>query len=195
MATVLKKQYSLAEYAALEQSTGVRHEYYRAEVFAMAGASEAHSKIGVNLSYLLRGKLLGSKCFPHASDMRIKIKATGLYTYPDCMVVCSPVEKANEQGVEAVLNPRVIFEVLSKSTEAYDRGVKFHQYQTIPSLQEYLLVSQTERLIERFVRQPDGTWILSTFSGEAAVCELTSLGCELALRDVYADVTLTVEPA
>ena len=188
MSTVLKQTYTLAEYNALEQATGQRHEFYRNEVFAMAGGTGVHNDIAVNVTTLLRRLLRGKKCRPNALDMRLKIQATGLYTYPDVMITCDPIERVTELGIESQLNPRVIFEVLSKSTEAYDRGEKFYQYQTIPSLEAYVLISQSEARVDLFTRQAEGTWILKSLSGLEANLDLVSLGIELPLLEIYADV-------
>jgi Uma2 family endonuclease len=170
-------------YLELEAASELRHEYFRGEVFAMSGASLTHNQLKDRTVRLLGNQLEGKPCFTVSSDMRLKVEAVGHYTYPDVMVVCGEPQLLTELGLEHLLNPTVIIEVLSDSTEAYDRGLKFKHYQAIPSFQEYLLISQSERRVDHYQRVED-YWILRTFIG-LAVIELPSIGCQLALADLY----------
>ncbi len=177
------------QYLQLERQSDVRHEFHGGELFAMSGGTLNHSAIALNLGAELRLKLRDLPCRVFSSDLRIKIEATGLYTYPDLSVVCGvPLLEGDRK--DTLLNPRVIVEVLSPSTEAYDRGKKFENYRTIPSLQEYLLVATDAPAIERFTRQSDGSWNLTVAKGPLARMPVASLQCELELAEVYAKVGL-----
>ena len=148
----------------------------------MAGASYDHSVIVGNVVGELRTALRG-RCTVLPSDMKIRIEATNRYVYPDASVVCAAPEFVDEHR-DAIKNPVVIVEVLSDSTEAYDRGDKFEQYRTLASLQEFILVSQKQRKVEQFLRQPDGTWLLRALrDGDRLV--IGSAGCEVAVDDLY----------
>jgi Uma2 family endonuclease len=180
------------QYLAQERLAEIKSEYLSGEVFAMSGASERHNLVAGNAFAALHGQRRGRPCRVYASDMRVKVAATGLYTYPDVSVVCGKVEFEDEQR-DTLLNPQVIIEVLSKSTAAYDRGEKFEQYRKIPSLAEYLLIAQERPLIEHYTRQPDGRWLLSEANDLQDAIELSSIGCRLALADVYEDVLVLVK--
>lgn len=177
------------EYLASERRAAFRSEYHDGEMFAMAGGTRAHGLIGMNIGGELRQRLKSSGCEVYGSDTRVKIPATGLYTYPDVSVVCPPVQLEDEHG-DTLLNPVVIFEVLSDSTEAYDRGRKFEHYRKLVSLREYLLVSQNEAHVDHFARTDDGIWVLRDASGMEAVLRLKTIGCELPLSEIYAKVEL-----
>lgn len=173
------------EYLALERTSGERHEYAQGELYAMAGGTRAHSLIAGNILRELGLALLDRPCEVHGPDLRIKIAATGRYTYADVLVVCGRPLFEDEQR-DNLLNPRVIVEVLSDSTERYDRGEKFAQYRLIPSLLDYVLVSQRERLIERFRRQDD-EWLFRAL-GPGQRLSLESIGCELEVDRAYLKV-------
>ena len=175
------------QYLASERAGDRKHEYYRGEVFAMVGASFEHVGIAANLVALLHGQLQGSPCRVFSSDLRIKVSRTGLYTYPDVGVVCDQPEFDDEHN-DTLLNPRVIFEVLSPSTEGYDRGKKFAHYRTVVSLAEYLLVSQDQPRIEQYVRQADNDWLLHEATNLTETIQLPSIECDLTLSDVYANI-------
>jgi Uma2 family endonuclease len=128
------------------------------------------------------------------SDLRVKVSATGLYTYPDLVVVCEPPQ-FEDQVQDTLLNPRVIVEVLSDSTEKYDRGTKFAHYRTLPSVQEYVLVAQDRPLIEWYVRQGDGTWVLTAFSDLTATFEFATLAAPVPLVDIYRGVQFPATPS
>src|SRR3990172_3254645 len=183
-----KNRYTPQEYLAWERAAEVKSEYLRGELFAMSGASREHSLISSNLIGEVRGQLRETPCEVHGSDLRVKVSPTGLYTYPDVTIACGELQ-FEDQVLDTLLNPKVIFEVLSDSTEAYDRGKKFDHYRQIPSLSEYVLVSQAEPLIERYVRQPDGSWRFTVLKGLEAVLELETVPCRLKLADVYFKVS------
>jgi Uma2 family endonuclease len=171
------------EYLAWERTQPEKHAYYRGEVFAMAGASEEHNLLVFNIITILGVALRDRPCRAYPSDMRLRVAAASLYTYPDVMVVCGK----RELDEDTLLNPQVIFEVLSPSTEAYDRGQKFHHYQTIPSFKQYVLVSQHEVHVDHFAKQPDGSWLMRSL-GPGQSIDLSSVGCSLPLDDVYLKV-------
>lgn len=174
------------EYLDFERSSPDKHEYADGEIFAMSGGTIEHSSIAANIICELGNALLGRGCRVLTSDMRIKIPATGRYVYPDGSVVCARPEFTDDKR-DTLLNPRLIIEVLSDSTEAYDRGDKFAAYQTVASLNEYVLASQKEPRIEVFSRQPDGSWSLRSY-GPGDRAALSSLGCVLDVDRVYTDV-------
>lgn len=182
------RRLSEAEYLEAERAAEFKSEFFEGEMFAMAGGSARHSRIATNLSYAFRGKLKGGACLPYNSDLRIKVEATGLWTYPDLSVICGPIQFVEGTDDNAT-NPTVLVEVLSPSTEAYDRGKKFEHYRQIPSLRDYLLVSQREPRIEQFSRQADGRWVLHEAAGLQASLEVPSLKMALPLSEVFADVT------
>lgn len=188
MSAVLEPRHTLAEYLAREETAVYKSEFYRGQIFAMSGGTPEHNTAAGNVFSALRGRLRGSPCRPFTSDQQIRIPANGLVTYPDVSVVCGELQR-DPQAPNAINNPSVIFEVLSDSTENYNRGKKFALYRQLESLREYILVAQDEHHVERFVRQPDDSWLLTVFKGLDAVLELTTLGCPLPLAEVYEDVT------
>lgn len=175
------------EYLAIERRSEIKHEYFAGEMFAMMGASKRHNLIAANIIRLLGNQLLDRSCKVYPSDMRVKVSATGKYTYPDVVVACEE-EQFDDQENDTLLNPVVVFEVLSASTEAYDRGKKFEQYQNIESLTEYLLVAQEPFRIEQYVRRSDREWGYSEYHAAEDIETLSVIGCQLALKDVYAKV-------
>lgn len=177
------------EYLALERQAETKSEYLNGEIFAMSGGSFPHNLISGNLVGELRQVLKRSPCRVCPGDQRIHIPATGLYTYPDAVVVCGEPRFEDEE-LDTLLNPTLIVEVLSPSTEAYDRGKKFEHYRSIDSLAEYLLVSQSEPRVEQFLRQEDGIWLFKAFAGRDARMPLPSLGCEIALAEIYDKVEI-----
>jgi Uma2 family endonuclease len=193
MSAVPKPKLTPAEYLALERKAAFKSEYYRGEMFARAGASEEHCLIKDNLAGEARYQLKGGPCRVVTSDLRVKVDATGLYTYPDVVIYCDRPQ-FEDHVFDTLLNPRVIVEVLSDSTEKYDRGAKFRHYRQIASLQEYILVAQDEPLVERHVRQPDGSWLLTEFAGRDRVLEFTSVPARVPLAEIYRDVTLPEAP-
>ncbi len=176
------------EYLEAERKAEFKSEYYDGFVFAMAGTSPMHSTIVFNLAGELRQALKGRKCFAAVADTRVRIPAGTLYTYPDIVVTCSEAQFADDQK-DTLVNPAIIIEVLSQSTELRDRSSKFAQYRTIDSLREYVLVSQTSARVERYERREDGKWLLSDYAGLADVCKFESLDCEVPLADIYENVS------
>ncbi len=193
MSAVPKSKLTPAEYLARERQAEFKSEYYRGEVFAMAGATFEHNAIKDNLILQLGRRLEGGPCRTLSSDQRVKIVATGLYTYPDVIILCEPPEFEDNHR-DTLLNSRVVIEILSDSTEKYDRGGKFRQYQQVPSLQEYVLVSQDEAVVERYVRQPGGNWLLTVFAGLERELELTSVPARVPLADIYRDIKFPETP-
>jgi Uma2 family endonuclease len=186
MVDVARRRISEREYLALERTSEDRHEYVNGEMYAMAGGSPLHAAIAANLSRVLGNALRGSRCGVASSDLRVHVRATGLYTYPDLTVVCERVERHPEDDT-VIVNPRVIVEVLSDSTEAYDRGAKFRHYEQIPSLAEYLLVSADARRFEHFQRLESGQWLRTVVDADvdpAGVLELPTLGARVAIAEV-----------
>jgi Uma2 family endonuclease len=178
---------SPAEYLAGERTADVRHEYFAGEVFAMAGASREHNQIATNIVRVLANQLLEKHCSVFASDMKVKINKKEQYTYPDIVVACEQEEYEDELH-DVLLNPVVIIEILSDSTEAYDRGDTFSHYQNIPSLTEYILVSQSSCKTERFTRQPNHSWLYTIYQQQEDILCLEIIDCELLLAEVYRKV-------
>lgn len=177
-----------AEYLEFERLSELKHEFYQGEIFAMTGASRAHNVICTYTSSSLINALGEKPCEVYQSDMRVRVSASGLYTYPDVMVVCGDPKFSDDQ-FDTIVNPIVIIDVLSPSTESYDdRGKKFQDYRTLKSLQEYLLISQDKPLIERYIRSDHGEWIFGDAQGLEASLTLTSIDCILRLSDVYRKV-------
>ncbi len=172
------------EYLEMERLAPARSEYYAGEIYAMAGASPSHSEIIANLAYSLVGQLKGRNCHVHPTDLRVHVSKSGLYTYPDVVVVCGRRRYTDNQN-DTLLNPTIIVEVLSESTESYDRGRKFEMYRTLDSLTDYLLVAQDEPLVEHYTRLPDNRWVLAGHKGMDAVVAIASIDCTLPLADVY----------
>jgi len=182
------------EYLRIEREAPYKSEYYEGEMFSMAGGSARHSLIAMNIAGFLRSALKGKRCTPYNSDLRIGIPGEGLYTYPDVSVFCEPLEFVADSD-DTATNPAVIVEVLSKNTEAYDRGRKFEHYRRMPSLREYVLVSQDAATIERFTREGDGRWVLTAASGLDATIPIGVLEVELPLAEVYDRVDLAPREA
>ena len=194
MASQPKTFLSPEEYLEIERRAEYKSEYFQGEMFAMAGASLVHNILVSRLVRDLGHQLRRGPCQVLPSDMRVRVSATGLYTYPDVSVVCGPPQLADEHS-DILLNPSFIAEVLSPSTEGYDRGRKFEQYRAIASLAEYLLVAQDRVHVELFARPADGRWVLSEASGPEATLELPGIGCRLSLADLYEKVDLTAASA
>lgn len=180
------------QYLEIERKAEFKSEYVSGQIFAMAGGTLEHSAIGTNIAGELRSSLRGEPCQVFNSDLRITIMQTGLKTYPDVTVVCGEPHR-HPLDKDSIINPTVLFEVLSDSTEAYDRGGKWAHYQRLDSLQEYVLVSQNEPRVERYVRQPDGQWLYSRTDGLESEVSLTSIGCRLPLAEIYARITFPPE--
>ena len=193
MSAVPKRVWTAQEYLAQERLAEFRSEFYRGEVFAMAGASFEHTRINDNLAQKVGNQLENSPCQILTRDLRVKVNATGLYTYPDAVIVCGKPE-FDDSDVATLLNPRVLIEILSDSTESYDRGGKFAQYRQIPTFQEYVLITQDQALVERYVRQPDGSWMLTISSDLADTFEFASVPVRVPLAEIYRGVTFPERP-
>ena len=175
------------EYLARERLADLKSEYYDGQIYAMAGTSYRHNVILMNLSGELYAQLKGGPCRPCSSDVRLATGAAESYIYPDLMVICGDPRFADHE-FDTVLNPTVIIEVLSPSTESWDRGGKFEHYRAVESLREYVLVSQDKRLVERYMRQGE-EWVPTSWAHEGDVLALDSIGCNVPLRDIYQNVT------
>lgn len=192
-----KVHLSPAEYYRRERVAEVKSEYFAGEFFAMAGRTVNHSRVKTNVAFSVSSALIkkGGGCEPFDSDLRVKVSQTGLRTYPDLTVICGPVETDPEDDKgETAINPTLIVEVLSDSTERYDRSIKFDHYQTIPTLKQYVLVSQAQPKVETYLRQTDGTWQYASFTGLEVAASLSSLGVTLPLAEVYRGVTFPPAP-
>ncbi len=188
MTALPKRKLTAEEYLVIERDAEFKSDFYDGVMYSMAGASIEHNRVKENLARELGNRLVDGPCECLSSDQRVLINRTGLYTYPDIVVVCDPIERSRNDA-NTIVNPRIIFEVLSPSTERYDRDVKLRHYGQIESLQEYILVSQHEPQIHRLVRQADGTWSLKVFHGIEETFSLTSLPIEIPLAKVYRNIT------
>ena len=177
------------QYLEIERKAEFKSEYYKGEMFATSGASLAHNRIASRLIQTLGVQLRGRDCEPLSGDMRVFIPATGLYTYPDVVVVCGQ-PKLQEQSFDTLLNPTVLVEILSPSTEAYDRGRKF-EHRSLESVQEYVLVASDRVQIDVYTRLPEGKWILGSAGSMDAVVQLQSIDCRLSLAELYERIDLT----
>ncbi len=175
------------EYLEFERTSDVKHEYRHGEIFDMAGASRKHNLISANLVRIIGNQLLEKPCGVYSADMRVKVD-TKAYTYPDVVAVCGEIEFA-DNVFDTLLNPTVIIEILSPSTALIDHNEKLHEYIQIGSLQEYVLVSQNQARIERYLRQDSGDWLYTQIMDLQGSIKLPSIACKLALSDVYKKVT------
>lgn len=191
MSSQTKPIYTPQDYLALERSSDQRNEYFNGEIFAMGGATENHNLIVVNVSASLHAQMKGKPCKVYSSDMRVTMRRTGFYAYPDVVALCGEAAFDDEQQ-DTLLNPTVIIEVLSKSTQRYDRWEKFAQYRRIESLTQYVLISQDKSRIESYRRQPDNKWLLSEASEPHEELELPAIRCTLLVADVYDKVLLSI---
>lgn len=183
MSALLRKHWTAEDYLAFERASDEKHEFIDGSVYLMTGASRAHNLIVFNLAAAVGNQLRGRACEAYVSDMRVRMKQQD-YAYPDLVVVCHPPEFEDAHG-DTLLNPTLIAEVLSLSTEQYDRGRKFESYRTLDSLQEYVLIAQDRPHVERYLRQAHGEWLFSEINGLNSSVELASIDCVLALADMY----------
>lgn len=187
MGVPARQRFTFDEYLLLEEIAEVKHEFLDGEVWAMAGGSPEKASIIGNVTTLLNVQLRGQRCRVHTTELRVRVKATGLGTYPDVTVVCGRLEHdPDDRTGHTAINPCVIVEVLSPSTEEYDRGEKLSHYQTIPSLEEIVLVAHDRHEIEVVRREATGTWSRH-IAGAGQTARLTSIMCDLALVEVYRD--------
>lgn len=189
-----KPPVSIADYLKAEEAAEVKSEYHDGEVLMMAGGTYKHSRISFNLGLSIGSRLRGHPCQASESNTRIAIASRNRYVYPDLTVICGqPQFDPNDRNQSTVTNPTLVAEVLSPSTELYDRGQKFDLYRDLPSLQEYVLISTTSPLVETFLRQPDGNWLLSYAKGPEAKIRLTSLNIELPLAEIYEQIDFEIQ--
>jgi|SRR5580658_4203417 Uma2 family endonuclease len=184
MASLRETPLSEEEYLRLEREAESKSEFHDGKMFAMAGGSPNHAFLSAEITIIL-GRQLPPGCRVFSSDLRIKAASPGLYTYADCTVICGELQLDGDQN-DVVLNPLLIVEILSPSTEAYDRGKKFELYRTIESFREYLLVHQDRRHVEHYSKQDDGSWLLREHSGEGATVAIAQLNLQIPLADLYA---------
>ncbi|MGI8469823.1 MAG: Uma2 family endonuclease [Pyrinomonadaceae bacterium] len=192
MSAIPKTKLTPAEYLEFERKSETKHEFFDGEIFAMSGAKRNHNKVMTNISGLVWQHLKGRNCESYSSDMRVFVPETGLYTYPDLVVVCGE-PKFQDNIFDTLLNPILLIEVFSDSTESYDRGKKFQHYRSIESLQEYALVSQDEARIEKYVKRGDGFWLLSEAVGLDSEIEFSSIEHRITLVEVYDKIDFSVE--
>lgn len=192
MATKAPITYTPEEYLALERQAEYKSEYINGEIYARSGASKEHNQITVNLTIEIGQHFRGKPCEVYSTDMRVKVPPAGMYTYPDLVAVCDDAV-FDDTEFDTLINPNVIIEVLSPSTEAYDRGEKFAHYRRLPSLQEYVLISQDKARVERYLRRGD-EWVLTELGGLTDTLHLPSVDCSVALDAIYEKVTFpTIE--
>ncbi|AZB71907.1 Uma2 family endonuclease [Synechococcus elongatus] len=182
---------SVADYLQFEAASDVKHEYRAGEVYAMASATDAHSTIAGNLFVFLRNHVRGSGCRVYMSDMKARLERSNCFYYPDLLVTCDP---RDQETATYKRFPKLIVEVLSPSTEAFDRGDKFADYQTLESLEEYVLISTSRQRVDCFRHSPEGIWTLQFYLPNAEVLPLQSIGLEVQLSELYEDVTLPPPP-
>jgi len=175
------------QYLEIERAAEFKSEYYQGEMFAMAGAVRVHNLLAVNATREISEQLRKRPCETYSNDMRVHVPATGLYTYPDVVAVCGERQFLDDRQ-DTLLNPNLIVEVLSPTTEAFDRGRKFEHYRSIESLREYLMVASDRVHADLFTRQPDGRWILTSAERLEDSLDLQSVGCRLNLADLYEKV-------
>ena len=188
MSTQTKPHYTLEEYFELEKNSDERYEFYNSEVFCMSGASSNHAQIETNLITSLSGRLRERGICVFPGNMRINVPAAPPYRYPDIVVVCDKPIYEKIGGIDALINPALIIEVLSASTEAYDRGDKFTHYKSVASFREYLLVAQHRPHVAQFVKQSSTSWTQTEVNDLDGHLHLPSVGCPLSLSNVYRDV-------
>src|SRR5580700_5076361 len=178
MSTQPKAFLTPEQYLEIERQAEYKSEFWQGEMFAMSGAAEPHNLVLPNITAQLHPQLRSTGCRLYSNDMRVRVSATGLYTYPDMVVVCGASQFLDARR-DTLLNPTLIVEILSPSTEAYDRGRKFEHYQSIDSLQQYLLVASERVHADVFTRQAGGQWLLTAVASADDVIELDSIGCRL----------------
>ncbi|MCC7439774.1 MAG: Uma2 family endonuclease [Armatimonadetes bacterium] len=179
-----RKHLTQEEYLAIERAAQWKSEYYQGEMFAMAGTSRNHARISFNMVASAGGQLLAKGCEGYVSDMRVLVQQSGLYTYPDIAIVCGKPEFQDAQ-LDTLLNPVAIIEILSPSTEAYDRGEKFRLYRQLASLKEYVLVSQEKAFVDQYIRDEEGRWFVLMTQGIESVLTLQSCGVSIPMRALY----------
>jgi len=186
-----EKLYTVEEYLGFERSSAEKHEYIDGQIIAMAGASRKHNLIGVNFSVEIRFQLKGKRCETYANDMRVRMRK-GHYGYPDVIVVCGEPQFEDEE-FDILLNPTVVVEILSKSTRFRDKTEKLEIYQKIESVADCLLVEQDQLRVEHYIKQTPNQWLLKIYENASDIVNLESIGCRLALSDIYAQIQFPAE--
>lgn len=190
------RRYTIEEYLRLERDSIQKHEFDDGEILAMAGGSPEHALIVLNVGGEIRDRLKGGRCRAYSGDLRVRLSGRPKYVYPDVTVICGEVVlDPDDPARQTATNPRLLVEVLSPSTETYDRKAKFDRYRDIESFREYVLVSQDEARVETYYRKPDGSWQFDVTTGLEAVAHLRSLDIDLPLVEVYASVEFPTPPA
>ncbi len=179
-----KKKMTPKEYLEFEKNSEFKHEYFDGEIFAMVGAKFNHNRISSNIVREVGNQLKQTPCSVFSSDMRVKIQEIEKYTYPDIVVACDKIELLEDE-LDSLLNPVVIIEILSHSTEAYDRGLKFTHYQFIDSLQEYILIAQHACDVVKFKRNEGNSWLYTSHMNMEQAIKIESIECELPLSEIY----------
>lgn len=181
--------HAIADYLAYEATSEIRHEYERGQILAVSGGTINHGLIGGKMYRMLADRLEKSdkNCTAINSDVKVRIEAVDSFVYPDAMVVCGPIDTA-EQDADSIVNPTLIIEVLSKSTAGYDRGDKFFKYRQLPTLREYILIDQYQPVVESYFKKEEGVWEIARATGLDQTFLIKSLGFSLALADLYADI-------
>lgn len=176
-------RYTFSDYLELEEGSNVKHEFLDGAIYAMGGGTPTHAELAITIGSLLLQQVRRGSCRVFSSDLRVRVLATGLAAYPDVTVVCGALE-LDPENRHTVTNPRVVIEVLSDSTERWDRNVKLQHYRQVPALAAVVLVAQRERLIEVWSRGADGEWA-SRASGPGEIAEIPAIDCTLSVDDVY----------
>lgn len=184
LAVMERPFYTIEDYVKLEEFSNLKHEYLDGQIYAMGGGTPEHARLAAAIGRQLGNQLEGRRCAVYSSDGRVRVQATGLDTYPDLTIACDDLQTDTEDQL-AQINPTVLVEVTSKSSEKYDRGAKFEHYKRIASLREYVIVSHREHAIDVFRRADDGTWSLAERGGPGAHVALASLGCTLDVDAIY----------
>ncbi len=184
-----KPRLTAEEYLAIEREAETKSEFFDGEMFAMAGASRRHNLIVTNIVREVSTRLRDRPCDIYANDMRVKVSPTGLCTYPDVVIACDDIQFEDDHE-DTLLTPIVLIEVLSKSTQGYDRFQKFSHYRRLSTLREYLLVAQEQPRVEHYVRQSENQWLLSESAEYSDVVTMPSIGCGLSIKDIYEKVDL-----
>lgn len=194
MAAHLERRYTLEEYLELDRTAEERFEFRDGEIFCMSGGSRTHERVIGNMFVALSVRLGGRGCEVFTSNMRVKVPAAPPYRYADLAGLCGEAQFETIGGVDALLNPSLLVEVLSPSTESYDRGEKFARYKSILSLREYLLVAQDRPFVTQLFKRDDGEWIYRDFEAPDSLVKIESLGCEIALAEIYQNVAFATPP-
>ena len=189
MSALPKRYFTPEEYLELELKADYKSQYVAGEIYAMAGAQPEHVEITDNLTGAFRTRFKNRACRSYSADLRVRVAPGDLWTYPDLSVLCGEPRFDTSSGPRSLLNPQVIFEVLSPSTEAFDRGEKFARYRSLESLTDYVLVSSEQMRVEHFVRQADGSWKFNEYHQPDHHLPLASVDCELPLAEIYDRVT------